>query len=155
MPKIDQAAKVWQKDMAERVGRAVQTRRQDLKMTAAVLAKRTAELGYPVSRVAIGKLENNHREGKFDLAELLVLAAALDIAPLELLYPGAPDQVVELLPSQTATTLDASTWFIGNPDWLVTLQGQLDTLARAITGPPRPGKKGALGAIVHKREETQ
>ena len=52
------------------------------------LAERTAELGYPITRVAISKIERNSREGKLDVAELLVLAEALGIAPVLLLAPG-------------------------------------------------------------------
>jgi len=113
MPKIDEAAKAWQKDMAERIGRAVQNRRRKLKITAAALAKRTGELGYPISRVAIGKIETNHREGKFDVAELLVLAAALNIPPILLLYPGYPDGAMEILPGHPADSRNAALWFAG------------------------------------------
>lgn len=116
MPKIDEAAKAWQKDMAERVGRAVQTRRRELNISAATLAKRCAELGYPISRVAIGKIETNHREGKFDLAELAALAAALDIAPISLIYPTAPDAPVDMTPGQQVPTFHAIAWFSGDRD---------------------------------------
>jgi transcriptional regulator with XRE-family HTH domain len=113
MPKIDVAAKAWQKDMAERVGRAVQTRRRELKMTAAALAKRCAELGYPISRVAIGKIESNHREGKFDLAELVTLSAALDTAPIALLYPSPHRKEVRLTPHWEMPEVWAAQWFSG------------------------------------------
>lgn len=114
MPKINETAKRWQRDMAARVGNAVRTRRRELGMTAAALARRTAELGYPVSGVAIGKLENNHREGKFDLGELLALAAALDIPPVALVFGGAPDAVVEMLPGRQVPVLEALAWFAGD-----------------------------------------
>lgn len=114
MPKINEPAKRWRKDMAARVGNAVRTRRGELGMTAAALARRTAALGYPVSGVAIGKLENNHREGKFDLGELLVLAAALDIPPVALLFGGGPDEPVEMLPGQQVPVLGALAWFTGD-----------------------------------------
>jgi hypothetical protein len=113
MPKIDEAAKVWQKDMAERVGRAVQNRRRVLKMTAAALAKRCAEFGYPISRVAIGKIESNHREGKLDLAELVTLAQALDTAPIALLYPGPYRKEVEFVPKSEVPEIWAAQWFSG------------------------------------------
>jgi transcriptional regulator with XRE-family HTH domain len=114
MPKIDESAKQWQKDMAARVGSAVRRRRGDLGMTAAALADRTRELGYPISRVAIGKLENNHREGKFDLAELTVLAAALGIPPVMLIYPDLPHGSVEVLPGFERDATAALEWFVGD-----------------------------------------
>jgi hypothetical protein len=52
---------------------------------------------------------------------------------LELLFPGTPDQPVEILPDETTSTPDASTWFIGTPDWLATLRDQLATLIGALT----------------------
>lgn len=91
MPNIDPTAKAWELDLAERFGKAVQTRRNALALTAQQLAKRTAELGYPVTRVAISKIEGNMRAGKIDVAELIVLAKALDVPPVLLLYPGFPD----------------------------------------------------------------
>lgn len=113
MPKIDEDAKAWQKDMAARIGRAVAARRRKLKMTAAALARRTGELGYPISRVAIGKIETNHREGKFDLAELMTLAAALDTAPLTLLYPGPYRQEVRVMPKSEMPEIWGAQWFSG------------------------------------------
>jgi hypothetical protein len=86
------------------------------KMTAAALAQRTAELGYPISRVAIGKLENNHREGKFDLGELIVLAEALSIPEIALIYGGHPDEPVELLPAYAKPSFEALARFIGDDD---------------------------------------
>lgn len=114
MPKIDELAKKWQKDLAARAGNAVRGRRKALNLTAAGLAKRTAELGYPVSRVAIGKIENGHREGKFDLAELVVLAAALGIPPVMLIYPDLPHGSVEVLPGLERYATDALEWFVGD-----------------------------------------
>jgi hypothetical protein len=113
MPKIDQGAKAWQKATAGRIGRAVATRRRKLKVTAAALADRTRELGYPISRVAMGKIENNYREGKFDVAEWLTLAAALDIPPMLLLLPGFPDDAVEILPGRSTESRKAAWWISG------------------------------------------
>ena len=57
-------------------------------MTAQQLAERTKELGYPVTRVAISKIESNSRAGKVDVAELLVLGAALGVPPVTLIFGG-------------------------------------------------------------------
>lgn len=116
MPKIDESAKAWQKSTAARIGRAVQSRRRELKLTAASLAARCAELGYPISRVAVGKIESGHREGKLDVAELLALAAALDIPPISLVYPAGPDALVEMTPGEQVPTYHAIAWFGGDRD---------------------------------------
>src|SRR6267142_6092685 len=71
------ASKAWEMELAGRVGAAIKARRNALKLTAVDLAERTKALGYPVNRVAISKIEGNLRAGKLDVAELLVLAAAL------------------------------------------------------------------------------
>jgi transcriptional regulator with XRE-family HTH domain len=124
MPNIDPAAKAWELDLAARVGKAVQKRRNALKLTAQQLAQRTAELGYPVTRVAISKIESNKRAGKLDVAELLVLAAALDIPPVLLLFPDFPDGSVENLPGRDTESRKAVLWFSGQaPSEWVGLRG--------------------------------
>lgn len=114
MPIIDPAAKKWELDLSERVGRAVSIRRKALGMTAMEVADKTAGLGYPITRQAVAKIENNNRAGKVDVAELIVLAAALDVSPLQLLYPDLVDGPVEVLPGYEVTSLRAADWFAGN-----------------------------------------
>ena len=116
MPNIDEGAKAWEMDLAGRIGVAVQARRKQLKMTAQQLAERTKELGYPMSRVAISKIETNTRAGKFDIAELLMLAKALEVPPVSLLFSAAPDKDAQMLPGQTAPTFHAIAWFSGDRD---------------------------------------
>jgi transcriptional regulator with XRE-family HTH domain len=113
MPNVDPGAKAWELNLAERVGKAVQKRRNVLKLTAQQLAQRTAELGYPVTRVAISKIEGNKRAGKFDVAELLVLAQALEIPPALLLFPDYPDGTVQGLPGREAESVAAVWWVSG------------------------------------------
>ncbi len=98
MPNIDPKAKAWQEELSRRVGAAVQRLRTELGLTAVQLSERTRNLGYPITRVAITKIENNSRAGKLDVAEWITLAYALDVAPGALLYPDLPDGRVEVLP---------------------------------------------------------
>jgi len=114
MPSIDEGAKAYEMGLAARFGVAVKARRTALKLTASELARRTAELGYPISRGAIAKIESNSRSGKVDVAELLVLSAALDIPPVFLLFfifPGG--SLVEVLPGYQALPEDAARWVSG------------------------------------------
>jgi transcriptional regulator with XRE-family HTH domain len=114
MPNIDQAAKAWQVALAKRVGKAVQKRRKSVGLTAQALSARTVEFGYPLTRVAISKIESNQRSGKLDVAELFVLAAALDIPPALLLFDGYPSKEVEVLPGSMAVSSDAVHWLAGD-----------------------------------------
>jgi transcriptional regulator with XRE-family HTH domain len=113
MPNINESAKAWQVDLAQRVGRAVQGRRKELKLTAQQLAERTDKLGYPVTRVAISKIESGQRAGKLDLAELIVLGEALGVPPVALIYPDLPDGAVEMLPGYNTSSAGAALWFSG------------------------------------------
>jgi transcriptional regulator with XRE-family HTH domain len=115
MPNVNAGAKAWELGLAGRVGSAIQVRRKELDLTAQQLAERTKSLGYPISRVAISKIEGNKRAGKFDVAELLVLAQALELAPLQLLFPDELDDDIELLPGEGTLTSHAITWFTGGP----------------------------------------
>jgi hypothetical protein len=61
----------------------------------------------------IAKLDSGHRGSVLSVTELMVLAAALDIPPGVLLYPGYPTAHVELLPGLTTATYVALLWFSG------------------------------------------
>lgn len=113
MPNIDEGARMWELDMSKRVGEAVARRRKALGLTAQKLEELTRELGYPITRVAISKIETNRRSAKFDVAEILILAAALDIPPILLLYPGFPDKAVEVVPGVERASRYAALWFAG------------------------------------------
>jgi transcriptional regulator with XRE-family HTH domain len=136
MPNVDPAAKAWELELSGRVGTAIQARRKALKMTAQQLAERTKALGYPVSRVAISKIEGNLRAGKLDVAELLVLAAALEIPPALLLFPTFPDGSVEVLPEHDENVLRAREWMSGDAHLAVKIEA--DGISGRLTR-PNPG----------------
>jgi transcriptional regulator with XRE-family HTH domain len=146
MPNINQGAKSWELELSERVGRAVQMRRKALKMTAQQLAEKTRELGYPVSRVAISKIEGNLRAGKLDVAELLVLAVALEIPPALLLLPTFPNGAVELLPGLNASTFKARKWICGDAPILVMVHA--DGISGQIARPNMG--VGLVGAVASR-----
>lgn len=116
MPKIDEDAKRWQEATAARIGSAVQEQRKRVGMSVPQLAERTRELGYPMHRVAIGKIESGNRLGKLDTSELLVLAKALGVEPLSLLYPDMIDGEVEVTPGVSTASVDAVKWFCGRDE---------------------------------------
>ncbi len=80
-------------------------------MTAVQLSARCEELGLPIHRTTLSKIEKGR--SSFDLAELIILARALNVPPLELIYPDLPDGMTEVWPSTDARSIDAAQWFTG------------------------------------------
>lgn len=104
----------WHAATAKRIGKAIARRRKYLGMTAQQLSERCAELHVPIHRTTITKIENGRP--RFDLGELIVLAVALDVAPVALIYPHLPDGAVDRLPGDSASSAGASWWFTGEHD---------------------------------------
>lgn len=104
----------WSKTLAETVGAEVRRLRDEQRLSAVALSEITRELGHPITRGTIAKIEGNHRSAKLDVAELLVLAAALNVPPLLLLFPPYPDGHVQPLPDVTTTAYDATEWASGH-----------------------------------------
>jgi transcriptional regulator with XRE-family HTH domain len=111
---VENAGDGWHARTAKRIGEAVARRRKYLGMTAQQLSERCAELQVPIHRTTITKIENGRP--RFDLGELIVLSAALDVAPVALIYPHLPDGEVDRLPGDSATSAGASWWFTGEHD---------------------------------------
>jgi len=100
----------WADATTRRIAANVKTLRG--KRSAQWLAGRTTELGHPISRTAISNLEVG-RKGAVEVPELLVLAKALGVPPLLLLFPGYPGREVEFLPGHSASSWHAAQWFTG------------------------------------------
>lgn len=65
-----------------------------------------------MSQSSISELENGNRKN-VSVAEVIVLARALNTAPLCLIYPGPYSDVVQVLPGVDAVELWAAQWFAG------------------------------------------
>jgi transcriptional regulator with XRE-family HTH domain len=100
----------WVEGLHRRMAAAIKSARAG--RSAQWLADETERLGYPISRAAIANYESGRKKG-LDVAELLVLAAALRIPPLTILFPELPDGLVEVLPDLQTTSWDAAAWFAG------------------------------------------
>ncbi|AXK74715.1 hypothetical protein AVZ31_22885 [Mycolicibacterium neoaurum] len=61
----------------------------------------------------IAKLDSGHRGSVLSIAELIVIAAALDVPPIALLYPELPDGMVEVVPGESISSIDAVRRFAG------------------------------------------
>jgi transcriptional regulator with XRE-family HTH domain len=101
----------WPAQLSRRIGAAIQAAREAQDVSAVKLAARTAELGYPIHRVAISKLESGKRD--ITVPELVIVAAALNTVPLALLLPGTVDETIEILPGREMTGAAAIGWFTG------------------------------------------
>lgn len=120
----------WHKAVAERIGKAVATRRKAVGLTAQQLAERCRELGAPIHRTTVTKIENGRP--RFDLGELLILSVALDIPPALLVFPDYPDGFVEVVPGVEATNETAVDWLAGR-DTMPDAEGNIGTaLVRAL-----------------------
>lgn len=139
----------WATELVRRVGRAIKAARGG--KSAAWLSDRTAELGYRVSPTVIAKLDSGHRGSVLSVAELLVLAAALDVPPAALLFPDLPDGYVAVLPHCTMASDMAMQW--------LTFEGGVFTPFRALVGeswegPAPMNPKAALVQTVRQRSDV-
>ncbi|MFZ1178056.1 MAG: helix-turn-helix transcriptional regulator [Mycobacterium sp.] len=131
--------KDFEKARADWFGWAVSMRRKALDLTANELARRTEGLGYPISRSTIAKIESNLRSGKIDVAEVLVLAAALDIPPVLLLFPQiGTDGGAIILPKFRAKEDDAVRWMSG----ALSFPQEYDIRNLQLKGQPEPPNDG-------------
>ncbi len=81
-------------------------------MTVQALADRCAELGLPLARLTITKLESGRRQAVTP-AEVMVLAVALEVSPIELILPVGLSENAEVLPGIKIRSMDAVHWFAG------------------------------------------
>lgn len=112
----DDAGERWAKELHQRVGASIRQARAGRGMSAQQVADKTASLGYPVSRSQIANYESGRKQS-LDIAELLVIAATLDVPPISLLFGGHPDRDVEVLPGQTVQTTEALARFCGDDSY--------------------------------------
>jgi transcriptional regulator with XRE-family HTH domain len=98
---------------AARVGAEVKRLRG--KRSGQWLSERTAEIGHGLSRTLISELERGDRS-YLSTTELTVLAKALNVAPVALLFPGPYDEDIEITPGARMSRIAAVEWFAGNTD---------------------------------------
>ncbi|MGE9696702.1 hypothetical protein ACQKFA_23465 [Streptomyces sp. CH6] len=81
-------------------------------MSAQQLSDLTAEVGMRIPRSVLANLESGRR-GNVGVHELLVLAAALNVSPGQLLFPVGYGDSVEVLPGSSTDPLVAIHWLGG------------------------------------------
>ncbi|MBX7449418.1 helix-turn-helix domain-containing protein [Mycolicibacterium sp. 3033] len=110
------AGERWAKKLHQRVGASIRQARAGRGMSAQQVADKTASLGYPVTRSQIANYESGRKQS-LDIAELLVIAATLEVPPVSLLFGGHPDRDVEVLPGRTMQTIAALARFSGDDSY--------------------------------------
>lgn len=103
----------WEERQAHRIGTEV--RRLRGKRSAQSISQRTAELGCEVSRAVISDLEVGRRR-YVTVTELVVLALALETAPVALMYPHPYWEEIEAWPTKALPPVPkvwAAQWFSG------------------------------------------
>lgn len=102
----------WMAQVSTTIASEVRRIRQERGMSAQRLSDRCAELGAPIPRTVLSNLENGRR-GNVTVAEMLVLAAALDVPPATLVFPVGYQAAVESLPGQAQPPTSAIEWLAG------------------------------------------
>jgi transcriptional regulator with XRE-family HTH domain len=104
----------WEDVMMARVAAEIRRLRAEQKMSAQAVSDATSRMGHTVTRTTISDIETGRRK-YITVAELMLLARALNTSPVLLVFPppyfGAP---VEVLPNVTeAERIAAVDWFSG------------------------------------------
>lgn len=114
----------WAAQIAKRVGQRVAHYRALVPgekakpgITAQSLAERCTNLGVPMERTVIAKLEKGTRQ-TITVGELIVLARALGVPPVALLFDFGGQETTEALPGRDVDTWAALKWFTGEGDRL-------------------------------------
>ncbi len=101
----------WQAAVVKRIGATVKKVRGT--KSAAWLSDRTYDLGYRIPAGVISKLDSGHRGSVLSVPELLILAAALDVPPLGLVFPDLPAGQVDIIPNTPGSSLVGYLWAAG------------------------------------------
>ncbi|WP_327090216.1 helix-turn-helix domain-containing protein [Nonomuraea sp. NBC_01738] len=113
MPKRNPASPSdWAVTYTRTVAAAIRHHRKRQGLSVQSVADRCTDLGYPIERTNLAKLEGGARTS-MSVAELLVLARALDTPPLTLLAPIGQDAPTEILPGIETAPGEAAAWLDG------------------------------------------
>ncbi|GAA4947190.1 hypothetical protein GCM10023205_03830 [Yinghuangia aomiensis] len=100
----------WPAAFTLAVGQEIRRVRNARGLTADELSAACAALGAEVPSRALTNLETGRR-GALPVTDLLVLARALKVAPISLLFPLGGEDEVEVLPGHNVAAWDAVAWF--------------------------------------------
>jgi transcriptional regulator with XRE-family HTH domain len=133
----------WSVRVARDIGKRVKHYRGRADLTASMLSERCGQLGLPIDRNVIAKLENGHRNS-VTVDEVCVVAAALGVPPVLLLFDVAGGGLAEVLPGRHVPAFRAEEWFAGSEP----LPGPGDAGAVTVTDLPNAG--AALPLVIYR-----
>jgi hypothetical protein len=107
------------------------------------LAQRCVDLGWPVSVAVLTNMETGRRKGaqsrrEITVDEVVVLARALEVPPLILLFPVGTERDTEIGLDTVAPTWAAVRWFVGEA---------------ALDGGPIDDEPGAAPLMLYRQHE--
>ncbi|MGP3923891.1 helix-turn-helix domain-containing protein [Streptomyces sp. 8N616] len=105
----------WPTRLAHRIAGEVRRYRTMRGISAQQLSDLCSAVGMDIPRAVISNLENGRRTS-VTVAEVLVLAAALDVPPLLLVFPVGYEEVCEVLPDRRRDTWGGFLWAAGDRD---------------------------------------
>ena len=103
----------WQEQTNDRIRHAFIRYRQAANLRVQDVADRTTKIGLPMTRDVLTNFERG-RKRALDIPELIVLATALEVEPISLIFPGIDTNAeVEYLPEDLQKTWSALSLFAG------------------------------------------
>ncbi len=102
----------WSERFTLGVARQIKHYREAKNWSFQQLADACTDLGYRTIRTTLANLENGRRKS-ITVHEMLVIAEALEVPAVQLLFPGLPDSQVEYLPGRTSRSWEAIQRFTG------------------------------------------
>ncbi len=109
---VDSEAMDWGERFTHTVVAGIKAYREQRGWKVQELADRCTELGYPMRRTTLSNLESGLRKS-ITLHEVLIIAVALGVPPVMLIFPGLPTEPVEYRPGVTIESWPAARWFTG------------------------------------------
>jgi transcriptional regulator with XRE-family HTH domain len=103
----------WTSRLHTAIATELRYQRKLKRQSAQALANRTGEIGLLITRNTLAGIENKNRLN-FPVSELLVLSAALDISPMQLVAPVGRLDTAELLPGVEMPVFEAARWWRGD-----------------------------------------
>lgn len=118
------------------------------------LSERTKDLGYPISESVLTNFEHGRRGARLDVAELLIIAEAIQVPPAELLFSRNPDAEVEYLPGVFITAYEAGQVFRGAYTFMsAAVSSVIESQGEEV---PRPMPvEGEVISVVDEREDLK
>ena len=104
--------KEWPAAWAAQIGARIRELRDVAGLSAQKLSTRCEELGFPIPRSTIANIESGRKES-IPVHEVSVIAKALDVPPLAVLFPIDQPAQVHALPGQAMSAWAGWQWFSG------------------------------------------